>query len=239
MVAETLFWALFTVAVLTRWANPDLWHQYRGGEKPMDFAYLNAVLKSTHFPPFDPWFAGGQMNYYYFGFVLIAVLVKATSIVPSIAYNLAVPTLLAFLGTAAFGATLALFPGSGRRRGRWLGRPTLVALLGALFVAVLGNLGELRVIYDSLHRTIPIEWWYSNQTRVIHHPDTESGPINELPFFTYLFGTSMRMRSRCHSQRLRSRSRSRSSATAGLETARRDEWARFHSSRLWWERCGR
>ena len=96
--------------------------------------------------------------------------------------------MLAFLGTATFGATLALVePASGERPGGDTS-PVLVALLGALLVAVLGNLGELRVLYDRLHRTIPIEWWYWNPTRVIHHPSTEPGPINELPFFTYLFG---------------------------------------------------
>jgi len=116
------------------------------------------------------------------------VLVKATSIAPSIAYNLAVPMLLAFLGTATFGATLALADG-GVRRPSWRRHlPVFVALLGALLVAVLGNLGELRVLADWLHQRIPIEWWYWNPTRVIHHPSTEPGPINELPFFTYLFG---------------------------------------------------
>jgi len=186
LVAEGLFWSLLAAGILIRWANPDLWHPSRGGEKPMDFAYLNAVLKSTHFPPFDPWFAGGQMNYYYLGFVLVAVLVKATSIAPSIAYNLAVPTLLAFLGTATFGATLALAD-SGVRRPSWRRHlPVLVALLGALLVAVLGNLGELRVLADWLHQRIPIEWWYWNPTRVIHHPSTEPGPINELPGTDFL-----------------------------------------------------
>ena len=108
LLEETLFWALFTAVLLVRWSNPDLWHPTLGGEKPMDLAYLNATVKSTHFPPFDPWFAGGQMNYYYFGFVLVGLLVKATSIAPAVAYNLAIPTLAAFLGAATFSATLAL-----------------------------------------------------------------------------------------------------------------------------------
>ena len=118
LVEEGVFWALFAVAVLIRWANPDLWHPTRGGEKPMDLAYLTAVTKTTHFPPHDPWFAGGQMNYYYFGFVLVAVLVKLTSIVPYVAYNLAVPTLFAFVGAAAFTVVLGLVGGDGRRRRR-------------------------------------------------------------------------------------------------------------------------
>jgi YYY domain-containing protein len=184
LIEEAVFWALFTVVVLVRWSNPDLWHPTLGGEKPMDFAYLNAVLKSTHFPPFDPWFAGGQMNYYYFGFVLVGVLVKATSVSPAIAYNLAIPTLVAFLAGAAFSATHALADVGSARAGR---RPALVALFGALFVTVLGNLGELRVLFQAITRSVPESWWYWNASRAIQHPASEPGPITEFPSFTYLY----------------------------------------------------
>lgn len=184
-VEETVFWALFAAVLAVRWANPDLWHPSLGGEKPMDLAYLNAVVKSSEFPPYDPWFAGGYINYYYFGFVLVATLIKTTAIVPYVAYNLAIPTLAAFLGTATFGAGLAL---TARARGPGVGaRALFPAGLAAVFVVVIGNLGEVGVLVERARGAIPIDWWYWNASRVISHPLTEPGPINEFPAFTYLF----------------------------------------------------
>ena len=108
LVGEAVFWSFFAVSLFVRWSNPDLWHPTRGGEKPMDFSYLNAVAKSSFFPPYDPWFADGQLNYYYYGFVQVAGLAKLTAIPPTTAYNLAVPTLAGLLAASAFCATLGL-----------------------------------------------------------------------------------------------------------------------------------
>ncbi len=102
LIIEVLFLAFFVFDLLIRLGNPDLWHQYKGGERPMDFSYFNAVLKSTSFPPYDPWFAGGYINYYYYGFVLVGTPVKLLGIVPSIAYNMILPTLFAMVGLGAF-----------------------------------------------------------------------------------------------------------------------------------------
>lgn len=218
VLEEIGFWLFFGILLLVRFRNPDLWHPGMGGEKPMDLAYLTAITRTPYFPSYDPWFTGGYINYYYFGFVLIATLLHLTGIVPYIGYNLAVPTLFALTAMGSFAVALNF---SATRQTN-LRRLVLVGLCGALFVAVIGNLAQVKLIVNgvrglssipldsgapailklaqftdglshwavdhNLDNTIRTEWWYWNSTRVIPAADGEAGPINELPFFTFLFG---------------------------------------------------
>ncbi|MBZ0300767.1 MAG: DUF2298 domain-containing protein, partial [Anaerolineae bacterium] len=101
-VIELITLLAFLGFLAVRLTNPDLWHPSFGGEKPMDFAYFNGVLRSTIFPAIDPWYAGGYLNYYYYGYVIVGVPVLLLKLVPSIAYNLILPTLFALTGIGAF-----------------------------------------------------------------------------------------------------------------------------------------
>ncbi|HEU5103528.1 MAG TPA: DUF2298 domain-containing protein, partial [Roseiflexaceae bacterium] len=112
LLEEILFWCFFALALAIRWRNPDLWHPFLGGQKPMDLAYLTAIVRTPYFPAYDPWFAGGYINYSYFGFTLVATLIHLTGVVPAIAYNLAVP--MCFAMTALGGFALALNLAEGR-----------------------------------------------------------------------------------------------------------------------------
>ena len=103
LVGEGLFAAAFLLFVLIRRANPDIWQPWFGGEKFMEFAFLNGILRSPSFPPVDPHFAGGYINYYYYGIYLVAYLVKLTGIYAEVAFNLAIPTLFALTVLNAFG----------------------------------------------------------------------------------------------------------------------------------------
>ncbi len=163
LTEEAIFLVLFGLFLLIRIGNPDLWHPARGGEKPMELAYLNAVIRSTTFPPYDPWHAGGFINYYYFGFVIVGTLIKLTGIVPWVAYNLAVPTLFGLTGVAAFSVAFNLadgdpateFPGEeGPYHGMRIGS-LLAGLAGVFFVTIIGNFGNLKLLLDQLAQRAP------------------------------------------------------------------------------------
>lgn len=102
LCGELLFAVAYLFFVRLRMGNPDLWQPWFGGEKFMEFAMLNGVLRSPYFPPVDPHFAGGVINYYYFGLYLVAYLIKLTGIYAEVAFNLAIPTLFAITVINAF-----------------------------------------------------------------------------------------------------------------------------------------
>ena len=158
LMIEGLVLAFFVLSLLIRLGNPDLWHPWKGGEKPMDFSYLNAILKSTSFPPYDPWFTGGYLNYYYLGFVLVGVPIKWLGIVPAIAFNLILPTMFSLIAIGAFSLGWNLFnrrkrPDGGEEAGGGLRiKPFWVGLSASLGMALLGNLGTVRMIYQGFQR---------------------------------------------------------------------------------------
>ncbi|MBI5947769.1 MAG: glycosyltransferase family 39 protein [Chloroflexi bacterium] len=146
---EAVFLLAFAGFLMLRYANPDLWHHPQGGEKPIELAYLTAVARSTHMPPYDPWFAGGTMNYYYMGWFFIAVPMRALRLLPEVGFNLAVPTFAALGATTAASTVhnlVALRPGGGMSLPS---RRTLVlmAFLGAFLLVGVANL-------DGAHQTI-------------------------------------------------------------------------------------
>ena len=166
---EGLGIGLFLLQLSIRLLNPDVWHIIWGGEKPMDTSYFTAVLKSTTFPPYDPWHAGGYINYYYFGFVYTGVVTKLLGIIPTVAYNLILPMLFSFTGLAVFNLAytlansrvMALVKGkkwrgdnqTGRELFSWRSRATIGGLIATLLAVILGNLREINVVFNAFVRT--------------------------------------------------------------------------------------
>ncbi len=192
-IAEAIFLVAFLVFLAIRLANPDLWHAWRGGEKPMDFAYLNAITRSTIMPPYDPWFAGGYLNYYYYGQFIVASLIRVTGIVPTVAYNLAVPLIFALSATTVYTIGYNLIGMAMRARGAIrLGKvPILFGLMAAALAVVAANIDGLAQVLGGLYESYVkggefprFDYWRS--TRVFEH-GTGGNEITEFPFFTFLY----------------------------------------------------
>jgi YYY domain-containing protein len=169
LLVEGLALVFFLAFLLVRLGNSDLWHPYFGGEKPMDFSYFNAILKSTSFPPYDPWYAGGYLNYYYYGFVFVGTLVKLLGVVPSFAYNLILPCMFSLIALGAFSGAWNLVshpkqseanqPSMDSEKtldethppsiefGRLSSLTVWAGVSAAVLMLVLGNLGTLRMIF--------------------------------------------------------------------------------------------
>ena len=160
LLVEALALLAFVLFLYIRAQNPDLWHPYKGGEKPMDFSYFNAILKSTTFPPYDPWFSGGYINYYYFGLMLVSVPVKLLGIIPASAYNIILPLLFSCLVGAAFSLGWNIYQGIQSKKveidpekTRRLPSGAVWSGLATVFLlAIAGNLGTLRLLVESMQK---------------------------------------------------------------------------------------
>ena len=99
ITVESLFFFAFGALALLRAANPEA----LGTEKPMELAFINAILRSPTFPPRDPWLSGYGISYYHFGYILTAMLAKLTSTAGSIAFNLMTALIFALSAIGAYG----------------------------------------------------------------------------------------------------------------------------------------
>ena len=95
---EALFLLSFTAIAFLRAANPEA----LGTEKPMELAFINAILRSPTFPPRDPWLSGYAISYYHFGYIMTAMIAKLTATAGSIAFNLMTALVFALSAIGAY-----------------------------------------------------------------------------------------------------------------------------------------
>src|SRR5207248_2969372 len=95
---DALFFGTFLFFTLLRFFRPEVYW----GEKPMDFAFLNALYRTVTLPPPEPWFSGFPLHYTYFGHFVVATIGKALSIHPAVMFNLGIATIAALTAAALY-----------------------------------------------------------------------------------------------------------------------------------------
>jgi YYY domain-containing protein len=161
VITEILFLLAFVFMVFVRASNPEA----TGTEKPMELAFINAILRSPTFPPNDPWMSGYSISYYHFGYIMTAMLARLTGVSGNIAFNLMLALVFALTAIGSYGILYNLLSAYAIRKTQHetddsesaiqntdhRSRNTdywLLALLAPLFLLILSNPeGLLEVIH--------------------------------------------------------------------------------------------
>lgn len=212
LTIEVLFLAAFGLLAFLRAGDPELY----SAEKPMELAFINAILRSPTFPPRDPWLSGYAISYYHFGYILTAMLARLSNIPGSIAHNLMTALIFGLSAVGAYGILFNLL--TAHKQTFSLATP----LLAPLFFLLVSNLeGFLEILHRaglfwqfqpdgsatstfwkwldmkelSQPPTQPLGWlpdrylWWWRASRVVQDYDLRGNPlevIDEFPFFSFL-----------------------------------------------------
>ncbi|HLO32029.1 MAG TPA: DUF2298 domain-containing protein, partial [Anaerolineales bacterium] len=150
LATEVLFLIAFGLMAFARASNPEIFTA--GGEKWMETAFINAILHSPTFPPHDPWLSGYAISYYYFGYVMAAMLAKFTATSASVAHNLMLSLIFSMSAIGAYGLLynlLTVYRQSKAKDQAVRVLPALGGLFAPLFLLIISNLEGL---FESLHR---------------------------------------------------------------------------------------
>ncbi len=207
---EVLFLLAFAAMAFVRASNPEA----TGTEKPMEMAFINAIMRSDTFPPHDPWLSGYAISYYYFGYVMTAMLARFTLTSGPVAFNLMSALVFSLAAVGIFGIVYNLL------RAYWKDKkkPAMAgAFFAPIFLLVLSNIeGFLELLHaygigwsgdrnfwtwlaikdlneppSQPYGWSPRFWFWWRASRVITDIDFRGSipeVIDEFPFFSFLLG---------------------------------------------------
>lgn len=148
-------------------------------EKPMELAFISSVMRSETFPPNDPWLSGYAISYYYFGYVMAAMLSVLSGVPSTVGFNMTISLLFALTGITVFGVVYNLVRGgAGRMLMRRAAQATqtldgpsrragiIMGGVGVIFVCVLGSFQFplIELPYQSqIASDAYLDFWNSNE----------------------------------------------------------------------------
>jgi YYY domain-containing protein len=170
IATELVFGIAFLVCAVYRSYTPQIVEA--GGEKFMESMFLNAILRSPSFPPNDAWLAGSGISYYYFGYILLAMVTRISGVAPAIGFNLGGAMIFALTLVSAFSvgynlwgtyrrATAATQPSDEPAAPKYLPPPQNAILAGLLAAIMLGVMGNMGGVMESVRcmRILPQSFW--------------------------------------------------------------------------------
>ena len=209
LTVELLFALGFLLYATHKAYDPAIDHT----EEPMDFAFVNAILRSPHMPPNDPWLAGHSISYYYFGYLITALLTRLTRLPAGVGYNLGLAHTFALTlvgGYALIDELIRLHDGEAQGHGR---QTRLFGILGGIALLLASNLeGPLEFLRarglgsEAFYRWLDVPglveagpsgtlpngaWWWWRASRITldrNFLGRSPTVITEFPAFSFILG---------------------------------------------------
>ena len=203
LLTEGLFAVAFLAWCAVRATQPHL--ETAGGEKWMEIAFLNAVLRSPTMPPHDPWLSGFAISYYYLGYLLLGMITRLAAVPATIAFNLGNAAWFALAAAAAYGIVYDM--SDGKHPGRSFLAPLLLLVTGngegllevlharGLLPAAFWSWLDIRSI--NTPPSPPFSWvptrffWWWQASRTLHDYTpwgADQEVIDEFPAFSFILG---------------------------------------------------
>ena len=194
LARELLFLTGFAVFTYLKGFNPSAY----GTERMMDYGFMTSMSRTEYFPVQDFWFAGENLNYYYFGQYLMTFLTKLSGNEVVYGYNLGLSMCFALCASLSFSLVYQWMYGHGKDTEKeHPQRPAAFAgILGMLAVTFAANCHY--IVFNFL---VPMLWdmlnpegekpkyWFADSTRYIgYHPETDDKTAHEFPAYSFLLG---------------------------------------------------
>lgn len=167
--------------------------QISGTEKPMDYGFMAAMMRSDTLPARDMWYSEGVLNYYYGGQYYAVYLTKLTLTRIEETYNLMRMLVAAYSFVLPWSlvrqAVKDRMPAEEKKKSvsyAWGG-----GLLAGALVSLSGNGHYLLYgLFGSVFKLSGYDnYWFPDSTRFIgHNPVTEDQCIHEFPSYSFVLG---------------------------------------------------
>jgi len=144
---DTLFLVAFIGWTIVRAGNPEI----VGTEKPMELAFITSIFRSPSFPPSDPWLSNYAISYYYFGYLMVTMIMRICGTVPGVAFNLTISAWFALVAVASSGILFNLLHlrNHDNDGNKYLNKMLFLSLLAPLLILIISNGEGLLEIFHS------------------------------------------------------------------------------------------
>ena len=194
LARELLFLTGFAVFAYLKGFNPSAY----GTERMMDYGFMTSMARTEYFPVQDFWFAGENLNYYYFGQYLMTFLTKLSGNEVVYGYNLGLSMCFALCASLSFSLVYQWMYGHCTDENKE-GPRRIAAFAGIL--AMLAVTFAANCHYIIFNFIVPMLWdmldpegekpkyWFADSTRYIgYQPETDDKTAHEYPAYSFLLG---------------------------------------------------